>query len=564
MADFTIKNPPEYDPALRMLEPTDPNHADVFNQLYGQLINNEAFLAELARRTAHALAEHLGSDAVHVTAQQKEGWDAKAGTAAATQAAAGLMAAADKKKLDGVAAGAEVNQNAYGSIKVGSATVTANGKTATFTLEAGSNVTLSADNAAKKITVAANRNGGNADTLDGYHAAHFAAAGHGHVEVDELKKFVSDGKTSVAAAVAAKGVTTAADATFATIAANIGKISTGVDTSDATATAVNVLSGKTCYVKGAKVTGKMTNRGAVTQALNAGGSYTIPAGYHNGSGKVTANSLAGQTNGTAGVSDIVSGKTAWVNGARVTGGMKAFPDGAYGGRHDSSNDQPFGALSLNDNGRIQAKEGGFYYKGFFSAPETDYITLGQMFGISESSIKNAIGLTADKIVQGNTILGVAGTGGGDGKMISGSDIKLITGAGIAGTAIHLNDYVYNWGTVKKAIIIETLTKAPETGALWIDFTVLTIESYTNNLGQELFRICGMSNRPYANGYPLSYNLQNRVGNNGSLHDAMKSMKYIGYNDGIHGGNVFDVTGNIRISGYVPGNTLTITCTIYII
>ena len=187
-----------------------------------------------------------------------------------------------------------------------------------------------------------------------------------------------------------------------------------------------------------------------------------------------------------------------------------------------------------------------------------------MFGISESSIKNAIGLTADKIVQGNTILGVAGTGGGDGKMISGSDIKLITGAGIAGTAIHLNDYVYNWGTVKKAIIIETLTKAPETGALWIDFTVLTIESYTNNLGQELFRICGMSNRPYANGYPLSYNLQNRVGNNGSLHDAMKSMKYIGYNDGIHGGNVFDVTGNIRISGYVPGNTLTITCTIYII
>ncbi len=559
MADFTIKDPPEYNPALRQLEPTDPNHADVFNQLFGQLINNEAFLAELARRTAQALAEHLGSDVVHVTAQQKEGWDAKAGTVVATQEAPGLMAAADKKKLDGVSAGAEVNQNAYGSINVGNMTVTANGKTATFTLEAGSNVTLSADNAVKKITVAANRDGGNADMLDGYHAAHFAVAGHGHAEVDELKKSVSDGKTSVAAAVTAKGVATAADATFETIAENVGKIS-----SDATATDGEVLSGKTFYAKGQKITGKMTNRGAVTQALNAGGSYTIPAGYHNGSGKVTANSLAGQTNGTAGVSDIVSGKTAWVNGARVTGGMKAFPDGAYGGRHDSSNDQPFGALSLNDNGRIQAKEGGFYYKGFFSAPETDYITLGQMFGISESSIKNAIGLTADKIVQGNTILGVAGTGGGDGKMISGSDIKLITGAGIAGTAIHLNDYVYNWGTVKKAIIIETLTKAPETGALWIDFTVLTIESYTNNLGQELFRICGMSNRPYANGYPLSYNLQNRVGNNGSLHDAMKSMKYIGYNDGIHGGNVFDVTGNIRISGYVPGNTLTITCTIYII
>ena len=180
MADFTIKNPPEYDPALRMLEPTDPNHADVFNQLYGQLINNEAFLAELARRTAQALAEHLGSDAVHVTEQDKQEWNAKAGTAAATQADAGLMAAADKTKLDGVAAGAEVNQNAYSNIKVGSVTVTANGKTAAFTLEAGNNINLSANNAAKKIIIAANRDGGNADTVDGYHASSFAAAGHGH------------------------------------------------------------------------------------------------------------------------------------------------------------------------------------------------------------------------------------------------------------------------------------------------------------------------------------------------------------------------------------------------
>ena len=68
-------------------------------------------------------------------------------------------------------------------------------------------------------------------------------------EVDDLKKSVSDGKTAVANAVTAKGVTTAANATFATIAANIGKISTGVDTSDATATDGEVLSGKTFYAK---------------------------------------------------------------------------------------------------------------------------------------------------------------------------------------------------------------------------------------------------------------------------------------------------------------------------
>ena len=44
---------------------------------------------------------------------------------------------------------------------------------------------------------------------------------------------------------------------------------------------------KKVVVKGSTVTGTMTNRGAVTNELNAGGSYTIPAGYHNGSGKVS-------------------------------------------------------------------------------------------------------------------------------------------------------------------------------------------------------------------------------------------------------------------------------------
>jgi len=56
-----------------------------------------------------------------------------------------------------------------------------------------------------------------------------------------------------------------------------------------TATAANILSGKTAYVAGSAITGSMTNNGAVTQTLSTtGSSYTIPAGYHNGSGKVTA------------------------------------------------------------------------------------------------------------------------------------------------------------------------------------------------------------------------------------------------------------------------------------
>ena len=105
----------------------------------------------------------------------------------------------------------------------------------------------------------------------------------------------------------------------------------------ANATASQILSGRTAWVNGNKITGTMANRGAVTKSLNAGGSYTIPAGYHNGSGKIKAASLASQTQGTATASDITSGKTAWVNGKKITGTGKTYNDGYNQGYNNGYN-----------------------------------------------------------------------------------------------------------------------------------------------------------------------------------------------------------------------------------
>ena len=111
-----------------------------------------------------------------------------------------------------------------------------------------------------------------------------------------------------------------------------------VDTADANATAANILSGKTAYVNGTKITGTVSTKGAIT--ASGTGAYTIPAGYYDGTTKISlANTEAGNiakgktilgvagtftSDATAIAGELLVGKTAYVNGAKITGTIKVY------------------------------------------------------------------------------------------------------------------------------------------------------------------------------------------------------------------------------------------------
>lgn len=59
------------------------------------------------------------------------------------------------------------------------------------------------------------------------------------------------------------------------------------DTSADTAAVAEILAGKTAHARGVQLTGTMPNNGAVSGTISTkAGQYTVPQGYHDGSGKV--------------------------------------------------------------------------------------------------------------------------------------------------------------------------------------------------------------------------------------------------------------------------------------
>lgn len=101
-----------------------------------------------------------GTRCVNLNADMLDGHDATYFSvdghthSAATTSSNGFMSNTDKTKLNGIATGAEVNQNAFANVKVGSTTIQADAKQDTLEMAAGSNIAITPDATNDKVTVA--------------------------------------------------------------------------------------------------------------------------------------------------------------------------------------------------------------------------------------------------------------------------------------------------------------------------------------------------------------------------------------------------------------------------
>lgn len=96
------------------------------------------------------------------------------------------------------------------------------------------------------------------------------------------------------------------------------------DTSDDTAIASEILLGKTAHARGVELTGTMPNNGAVSGTIATLTPYTVPQGYHDGSGTVSIDSVESAKIIATNIKDGVSilGVTGTYTGEGITAQAK--------------------------------------------------------------------------------------------------------------------------------------------------------------------------------------------------------------------------------------------------
>ncbi|PYI52556.1 hypothetical protein [Paenibacillus flagellatus] len=163
--------------------------------------------------------------------------------------------------------------------------------------------------------------------------AAMTVASNAQAAADAAFQSASSGKNAVAAAITGMGQTASGSDTFTQLASKISSIS-----KDATATAGEVLTGKTFYQGGTKKSGTMPNNGALGTIMPGTTNQSIPAGYTTGgtiagdADLVPGNIRSGvnifgvtgnvvQASGNAGAAQVLTGYTASNSSGGFSGSM---------------------------------------------------------------------------------------------------------------------------------------------------------------------------------------------------------------------------------------------------
>lgn len=167
---------------------------------------------------------------------------------------------------------------------------------------------------------------------------------------------------------------------------------------DGDATTPDVLTGKTFYSGGSKKTGTMTNNGAWSTTKTSNGDVPIPAGYHNGSGKVTVNVSTSTPAGALDTPSISFDKTL----GRFTATSKVKTSG-----YISTSD------TTTKSYTITRYLGGEYTP----TKESKTVSLTEKYCTGDVVIKGDNNLIPENIKNGISIFGVAGSYTGDGATV---------------------------------------------------------------------------------------------------------------------------------------------------